>query len=222
MYRKQIAAALGLGLLVGVYLTGVDASWAVVISGVLATIILLRWLFATTGRVRYWKSRSNRHYRKECPNCNGQRHRLHGDWILTCGQCGWRPGLPVLRWFQYSIPAIQFRRSASSLQAFLFGVSATVLALRMPASLEFTVPVVLVGTVLPNQDQILLFVVAVFVVFIAIAYALRPRRWYCQKCGQDRGTGKPSRNNPCPNCGSNRVTTEDPGVADKVQVHMKD
>lgn len=50
----------------------------------------------------------------------------------------------------------------------------------------------------------------------AVLLYLEYRKWYCEQCGQVLGTGdKPNR---CNRCGSNRVTTRDPGAGEAVRV----
>lgn len=45
------------------------------------------------------------------------------------------------------------------------------------------------------------------------------QRWYCANCGQALSRGKkPQR---CNRCGSNRVTTDDPGVGEAVRVKQR-
>lgn len=45
------------------------------------------------------------------------------------------------------------------------------------------------------------------------------QQWYCSACGQKVGQGeKPDR---CQRCGSNRLTTNDPGAGQKVRVEME-
>lgn len=45
---------------------------------------------------------------------------------------------------------------------------------------------------------------------------LSVRKWYCAQCGQFLGKGdQPS---GCERCGSNRVTTDDPGAGEAVRV----
>jgi DNA-directed RNA polymerase subunit RPC12/RpoP len=43
--------------------------------------------------------------------------------------------------------------------------------------------------------------------------------WYCAKCGQYLGQGE--RPGSCDRCGSNRLTTEDPGAGDAVRVERR-
>ena len=54
--------------------------------------------------------------------------------------------------------------------------------------------------------------------FVVGYFALRAgwQQWYCSACGQKVGQGKkPDR---CQRCGSNRLTTSDPGAGQKVRV----
>lgn len=48
---------------------------------------------------------------------------------------------------------------------------------------------------------------------------LSVRKWYCAQCGQFLGKGdQPS---GCERCGSNRVTTDDPGAGEAVRVRRE-
>lgn len=72
----------------------------------------IRWLIAWIFRMRYWFNRGTRGvYSQSCGNCGKLIYRQDGDWILTCHRCGWRPGLPIIRFVTMSVPAIQFRRT---------------------------------------------------------------------------------------------------------------
>jgi uncharacterized protein YkwD len=110
MYWGQVGAALLVA--VGAALVALLAGFSAVVATAVGVLVyaLVRSTLAWVFRVRHWLARGTRdvHYR-ECPNCRARRHRLRGDWILTCRACGWRPGLPLLRWVTRSVPARQFR-----------------------------------------------------------------------------------------------------------------
>lgn len=66
-----------------------------------------------------------------------------------------------------------------------------------------------------NSMEVMMVGAAAFAVGIFLVY-MDVRKWYCAACGQFLGRGdRPSR---CERCGSNRVTTEDPGAGDAVRV----
>lgn len=76
-----------------------------------------RILFATVYRTKHWFPRGTRgFYYRQCPNCNRDRYRKSGDWILRCHRCGWVVGLPALRWLIHSVPSVQLRRSIGLLR----------------------------------------------------------------------------------------------------------
>lgn len=49
----------------------------------------------------------------------------------------------------------------------------------------------------------------------AVAVYLGLDKWYCQNCGQKLGKIKPKE---CGRCGSNRISTQDPGAGKAVRV----
>lgn len=64
------------------------------------------------------------------------------------------------------------------------------------------------------QDLLVLGIM-IMVVGVMLLY-LEYRKWYCANCGQRLSQGdRPDR---CGRCGSNRVTTNDPGVGEAVRV----
>ncbi|WP_233263396.1 CAP domain-containing protein [Halorhabdus sp. CUG00001] len=74
--------------------------------------ICVRWVIAWVYRIRYWLNRGTQGiYYERCPNCDAQRYRKQGKWILKCHTCGWKPGWPGFRWITRSVPSIQFRRT---------------------------------------------------------------------------------------------------------------
>lgn len=107
MYWLQIGLSLGAGF----YLATIGSP-RLAIPVFLLGYVGTRIFFATLFRTEYWLRRgSARFNRKRCPNCNRQRHRLSGDWYLECRRCGWKVGLPVIRWLVHSVPSVQLRRS---------------------------------------------------------------------------------------------------------------
>jgi len=112
MYWGQIATALAVALAVGYRLLSTGRSTGVAVAAAVVAYVVVRWAIAWVYRVRYWYRRGTRNIHHEyCPRCSSRRHRYGGDWILQCKRCGWRPGLPVLRWVTRSVPARQLRRT---------------------------------------------------------------------------------------------------------------
>lgn len=110
------------GIVVGLQALGFRLG-AMIIIGLIA-YAALRILGAWIGRVRYWYGRgTGGHKTWKCPNCRGRRHRVGGDFIPHCYQCGWRPGFPILRWFQYSVFAQQAWRTLRRARIRLFLIS---------------------------------------------------------------------------------------------------
>lgn len=221
MYARQVIGSLALSLGVG-YLSLVGGYPGIAaVAAIALSYLVVRWTWASYHRTRYWLFRGTKGvYSEYCPNCERDRYRLSGDWILACHKCGWKPGVPVLRWVARSVPAIQFRRSATRIGAFVAGIAITVLLFsrsQAAGSPSFHLPSVSsVTSVLPSIEQVLLLGVLVLSLAVAILWALRPRQHYCKNCGQDLGRGDPPER--CPKCGSNRFTNEDPGVGEKVRV----
>lgn len=224
MYIWQVAAALT-GALVGGYLGfSLGFSTQGIIAAAALSYLVVRWVLAVIQRTRYWLSRGTRGvYSEYCPNCEQQRHRMAGDWILTCRRCGWKSGKPVLRWLVQSVPAIQFKRSVSRTGAFVAGaaIAALVLSPTRQATAPSPSPSVFPGLPsLPSSGQIVGFGAALLILVAVIIWIMRPRQYYCRNCGQDLGRGDPPE--ACPKCGSNRFTTDDPGVGKKRRVEQLD
>lgn len=92
------------------------------------------WLFATVGRTRYWLARgSGRSTGRSCPGCGRWIRRLSGDWYLECKRCGWKPGLPIVRWLTHSVPSRQFRRSVSPQSVVVSGIAIVVVVSGVPS-----------------------------------------------------------------------------------------
>lgn len=223
MYTRQVIGSLAVSLGVGYLSLSFGYTGIVTIAAIALSYLVVRWSLASYYRIRYWLSRETQGvYSEYCPNCEGTRYRVSGDWILTCKKCGWRPGYIGLRWITRSEPAIQFRRSVSRIGAFVAGVAITVLLSSQPQATStpsFGSPSVsAVIPNFPNNEQVALFGVLVLSLAFAILWALRPRQYYCKNCGQDLGRGDPPEK--CPKCGSNRFTTEDPGVGKKVRLEQ--
>lgn len=77
---------------------------------------------------------------------------------------------------------------------------------------------VAVGSFLDFNPDIVIagIVLAVFGVLVSSIDSEENQEWYCAACGQYLGEGQQP--NGCTRCGSNRVTTEDPGVGQAVRV----
>lgn len=215
MYMKQVllSAFAAFGITTVAVLSGLPLYPAIAILGL--SFILSRWTLSTFGRTRYWLDRGTGGvYTARCPNCNSNRYRLSGDWILTCRSCGWKPGFPVLRWFTQSVPAIQFRRSIDPLGSFLVGVLLTFLVTNWPKTVRPPSLTIQYPT-FPELEQVVQALAVLILMSILVWLALRPRDTYCRNCGQYLGRGKPEE--VCPKCGSNRFTHEDPGVGLKIR-----
>lgn len=192
--------------------------------GVLS-LLLIRWIWATMGRTRYWLPRGTQGvYYQSCPNCNERRYRVSGDWILKCHACGWTVGWPVVRWITRSEPAVQFRRSVSRVEAVIFGVFALGLSIwsllnirssKLGLSLLF-----LDLDWLPSLTEVAVWFGSATLICVLVIWMLFYRRVYCANCGQYLGRGEPP--SVCPKCDSNRFTHQDPGVGEKRQIQIMD
>lgn len=112
MYWGQVAAALAVAVGATCVLLLAGLSTVVAATAGLVVYAVVRSLLAWVFRVRHWVDRGTRGVSHvACPNCQARRHRQPGDWLLTCHTCGWRPGVPVARWFTRSVPARQFRKT---------------------------------------------------------------------------------------------------------------
>ncbi|WP_415381485.1 CAP domain-containing protein [Halosimplex sp. TS25] len=112
MYWGQVVVALMLAAS-GAY-TAYVRGWHAIEAALFGVVFyfLIRWFIAWAYRIRYWYHRGTRGvYTEYCTNCNQRRHRLSGDWILTCRRCGWKPGWYGIRWLTKSLPAQQLRRT---------------------------------------------------------------------------------------------------------------
>jgi len=110
----------------------------------------VRWFLAWVYRTRFWVRRGGRGHRVECPNCHARRHRIGGDWLLQCKRCGWKAGLPVLRWFTRSVPARQLRRTVVGPKLVLVVIAVAVIATGGVGAV--TVPVDLPSTDAPGAE----------------------------------------------------------------------
>lgn len=112
----------------GSWWSGMDLSFETLalagFSAYLLGVILDAWIRITL----YWYRRGTRHAKRwTCGGCGRRIHRKSGDWILECKSCGWKPGLPVLRWFWHSVPVIEARRRRLFGGAIRTGIAAIVL-----------------------------------------------------------------------------------------------
>jgi len=219
MYVRQVIGSLLASGAVG-YL-GLSSGFGVIEAVALAGIgyIVARLIFATIGRTRALLPRGTRgRYYERCPNCNRDRYRMGGDWILTCHGCGWKSGVAVFRWFTRSVPAIQFRYSVSRLHILAIILFGAILVVPKPTStgvsvpqIMFSVPTISIPT--PTWQQSLFAVLALAFVILALLWPSPERELYCKFCGQYLDAENPPE--ACPKCGSNRFTTEDPGVGER-------
>lgn len=134
IYYGQILAAL-INALVIAYVTlsaGYSLGTAVVIC--ILVYISSRWMIAWLFRIRHWHHTDGSDS-QSCPSCDQYIYRKSGDWILTCHRCGWRPGIPVVRWVVYSLPIQQLRRTIVGVQLIVVLLLVTVLLTGTPAQI---------------------------------------------------------------------------------------
>lgn len=125
MRPLQVLAGALAGLTGALWLAGIGSSMFVAGGAGVCLYIGIRWLMAWVGRVKYWYARPGLTTAK-CPNCQSLRDRLGGDWVVECKRCGWRPSLPVVRWFRWSVPAVQLRRTIIGRELIVFAIAAIV------------------------------------------------------------------------------------------------
>lgn len=70
------------------------------------------WIFAAVGRTRHYLKKRGR-CGQTCPDCGGYIKRQREDHILTCYRCGWKQGIPLIRWATNSVASEQVRRTVS-------------------------------------------------------------------------------------------------------------
>lgn len=124
MHTRQAVVSFIIGVVTacGVYL--LEWPLVAVFSTSVLGYVVTRILLATYGRTQYWLHRGTRRlYSRSCPKCGQYIYRMRGDWLLTCHRCGWRAGLPVVRWLTQSVPARQFRRSVSLKRLLIVGIA---------------------------------------------------------------------------------------------------
>lgn len=68
---------------------------------------LFGWFVAWVLAVRSHRRRDEGILPNSCPDC-GQYIGTSGAWMTACS-CGWKPGMPVIRWFTHSGPALRLR-----------------------------------------------------------------------------------------------------------------
>lgn len=206
---KRIQVAVGLLAAIATGVIARSASVTIAVSVATLTFFSVVWIWATVGRVRYWRPRGGRNS-EQCPNCKAQRHRLGGDWILECKKCGWRAGWPFLRHITHGVIGAQAQRTVSARGAFLVG-AATALILTGGSTISDgnLVPESLAtGTnILSALEQIGLAVIGLLLMLLVIYLITRPSNKWCEDCGFDVGTDPPDQ---CPNCGFNVFTEDKP------------
>jgi len=114
MYPRQIIASGAVGAVAGYafFWAGSSGFHAFLIA--VTGFIITRWLLATIFRAQYWYHRGTRGaYEPHCPSCRERRWRTSEDWILRCYKCGWKPGLPIIRWLTHNVVSRQAQRSLS-------------------------------------------------------------------------------------------------------------
>lgn len=150
MYVRQVLAAITVGISSGVlsWHIGYQPTMSVLVG--LIGYISTRWLVAWIARIRYWYNRGVRHRSRTCPDCGQYIYRQSGDWLLECKQCGWRAGLPVVRWLTRSVPSRQLRRTLYSPHLFVVLLVGVVVAAGGPVAVADTPGPIQIGG--NNQD----------------------------------------------------------------------
>ena len=70
-------------------------------------VVLDAWVRITV----FWYRRGTRGMKTwHCKGCGKRIWWKPRDWVLECKTCGWKPGLPGVRWVTHSIPVVQARR----------------------------------------------------------------------------------------------------------------
>lgn len=143
LYPAQILLAV-LGAALSSYWIYQQHGWTETpVSVFLVTYVIFRISLATLSRTRVWLKLGSRRYRTRlCPDCGQRIYRIPGDWILQCKRCGWKEGLPVIRWLTHSVPIVQLRRSVSSSAPLLVAIAAVLIVVHLGV----------LGAILPTQE----------------------------------------------------------------------
>lgn len=128
MYWGQMAVGVAVAIATAYALASTGRPTTVAIAGAVIVYSVVRWLLAWAYRTRFWVRQGGHGHRVQCPNCHAHRHRIGGDWILRCKQCGWKEGLPLLRWVTRSVPARQLRRTVVGPKLVVVVIAAAVIA----------------------------------------------------------------------------------------------
>jgi len=128
VYWGQIAVGVAAAITAGYWVQSLGRPLSVAVAAAIVAYAAVRWLLAWAYRTRFWVRRGGRGHRVECPNCHARRHRIGGDWLLQCKRCGWKAGLPVLRWVTRSVPARQLRRTVVGPKLVLVVIAVAVIA----------------------------------------------------------------------------------------------
>lgn len=117
-----------------------------------AVYIVCRWLIAWGFRIRFWYRNGSHYNSRSCPGCGQHIHRLSGDWILECKRCGWRAGLPGIRWLTRSVPSRQLRRTVVGVHLVVLVGLAVIVAAGGPLAAYETVNDTSSGVGSPTDD----------------------------------------------------------------------
>jgi uncharacterized protein YkwD/ribosomal protein L37AE/L43A len=130
MYWGQVALSLIAAMVTAGFLYLRGRSPLVVMLIAIIIYFTVRWFIAWGFRIRYWYRRGTKGiYSTSCPNCGQYIYRRRRHWILQCERCGWKAGLPFVRWITQSVPARQFRRTVVGPQLIVVIVAIGILVL---------------------------------------------------------------------------------------------
>jgi len=138
-HRRQVIGSSIIAIAAGYggWRVGMEPQWAAL--SAVATYIVCRWLIAWAIRIRFWYRNGSHDNSQPCPGCGQPIYRLSGDWILECKRCGWRAGLPGLRWLTRSVPSRQLRRTVGGVHLVVLIGLAVVVAAGGPLAASETV-----------------------------------------------------------------------------------
>lgn len=127
MRTAQVLLSFIIALAVGGSVTGLNSEPRVLVGSVLISYVVIRWSVAFIGRTVSLRSRRGAsEFGQRCGNCGLSIRRQPPDIVLTCHRCGWKKGLPVLRYLTDSTITYAVRRSVSG-TGIKLGVVAVVL-----------------------------------------------------------------------------------------------
>jgi len=112
MRTDQMVVSLAFALVIVGYLLFIE-SYSLRYALLAPVIFIISiWIFEAVGRTRHYLKKRGR-YGQTCPDCGGYVKRQPEDYILTCYRCGWKQGIPLIRWAINSVASKQVRRTVS-------------------------------------------------------------------------------------------------------------